>query len=164
MLQMGFDDDVELILGKFEDANKVHTLLFNATLPDWVKHIASKFLKPNKKTIDLVGNEKMKASTNVRHFVLPCSSTARAQVIPDIIHCYSRLVACSAKLLFNHDYDIFYNLLLNCLVQNQLLLCPGSVEAAQLFSLRQRNLLLNLLMCYLEHELCMGTYNSPSVR
>ncbi|KAJ0042126.1 hypothetical protein Pint_17307 [Pistacia integerrima] len=89
MLRMGFVDDVELILGKVEDANKVQTLLFSATLPDWVKHIASKFLKPNKKTIDLVGNEKMKASTNVRHFVLPCSSTARAQVIPDVIRCYS---------------------------------------------------------------------------
>ncbi|XP_050871698.1 DEAD-box ATP-dependent RNA helicase 7 [Lathyrus oleraceus] len=37
----------------------------------------------------LVGNEKMKASTNVRHIILPCNSTARAQVIPDIIRCYS---------------------------------------------------------------------------
>ncbi|XP_044468464.1 DEAD-box ATP-dependent RNA helicase 7-like [Mangifera indica] len=89
MLRMGFVDDVELILGQVEDANKVQTLLFSATLPDWVKHIASKFLKPNKKTIDLVGNEKMKASTNVRHYVLPCSSSARAQVIPDIIRCHS---------------------------------------------------------------------------
>ncbi|XP_050919547.1 DEAD-box ATP-dependent RNA helicase 7 [Lathyrus oleraceus] len=40
-------------------------------------------------TADLVGNEKMKASTNVRHIILPCNSTARAQVIPDIIRCYS---------------------------------------------------------------------------
>ncbi|KAK3220895.1 hypothetical protein Dsin_014865 [Dipteronia sinensis] len=31
----------------------------------------------------------MKASTNVRHIVLPCSSSARSQVIPDIIRCYS---------------------------------------------------------------------------
>lgn len=89
MLRMGFVDDVELILGKVEDVSKVQTLLFSATLPDWVKHIASKFLKPSKKTIDLVGNEKMKASTNVRHIVLPCSSSARAQVIPDVIRCYS---------------------------------------------------------------------------
>ncbi|KAJ4706150.1 DEAD-box ATP-dependent RNA helicase [Melia azedarach] len=89
MLRMGFVEDVELILGKVEDASKVQTLLFSATLPDWVKHISTKFLKPNKKTIDLVGNEKMKASTNVRHIVLPCSSSARPQVIPDIIRCYS---------------------------------------------------------------------------
>ncbi|CAK9161036.1 unnamed protein product [Ilex paraguariensis] len=89
MLRMGFVEDVELILGKVEDASKVQTLLFSATLPDWVKHIASKFLKPDKKTADLVGNEKMKASTNVRHIVLPCSASARSQLIPDIIRCYS---------------------------------------------------------------------------
>ncbi|XVF50718.1 hypothetical protein PTKIN_Ptkin04bG0125000 [Pterospermum kingtungense] len=89
MLRMGFVDDVELILGKVEDANKVQTLLFSATLPDWVKGISARFLKANKKTVDLVGNEKMKASTNVKHFVLPCSKSARLQLIPDIIRCYS---------------------------------------------------------------------------
>ncbi|KAI3458243.1 hypothetical protein Pfo_014906 [Paulownia fortunei] len=89
MLRMGFVEDVELILGKVEDASKVQTLLFSATLPDWVKHIAAKFLKRDKQTADLVGNERMKASTNVRHIVLPCSSSARSQLIPDIIRCYS---------------------------------------------------------------------------
>ncbi|KAL0359006.1 UNVERIFIED_CONTAM: DEAD-box ATP-dependent RNA helicase 7 [Sesamum angustifolium] len=89
MLRMGFVEDVELILGKVEDASKVQTLLFSATLPDWVKHISGKFLKPDKKTADLVGNEKMKASTNVRHIVLPCSVSARTQLIPDVIRCYS---------------------------------------------------------------------------
>lgn len=59
--------------------------------------IASRFLKPNKKTVDLVGNEKMKASKNVRHIVLPCSSSARSQLIPDIIRCYSRLAVGPCK-------------------------------------------------------------------
>ncbi|XP_010940916.1 DEAD-box ATP-dependent RNA helicase 7 [Elaeis guineensis] len=89
MLNMGFVDDVELILGKVEDVNKVQTLLFSATLPDWVKKISARFLKPDKKTADLVGNEKLKASASVRHLVLPCTRQARAQIIPDIIHCYS---------------------------------------------------------------------------
>ncbi|KAL7183924.1 hypothetical protein ACSBR2_026155 [Camellia fascicularis] len=89
MLRMGFVEDVELILGKVEDANKVQTLLFSATLPSWVKQISSRFLKPDKRTVDLVGNEKMKASINVRHIIIPCSSSARAQLIPDIIRCYS---------------------------------------------------------------------------
>ncbi|PSR93392.1 DEAD-box ATP-dependent RNA helicase [Actinidia chinensis var. chinensis] len=89
MLRMGFVEDVELILGKVEDASKVQTLLFSATLPDWVKNIAARFLKSNKKTVDLVGNEKMKASTNVRHIIIPCSSSARAKLIPDVIRCYS---------------------------------------------------------------------------
>ncbi|XP_060971797.1 DEAD-box ATP-dependent RNA helicase 7 [Cannabis sativa] len=89
MLKMGFVDDVELILGQVKDLTQVQTLLFSATLPSWVKEIASRFLKPSKKTADLVGNEKMKASTNVRHIVIPCSSNARSQLIPDIIRCYS---------------------------------------------------------------------------
>ncbi|CAN6466466.1 unnamed protein product [Victoria cruziana] len=89
MLNMGFVDDVENILGKVEDLSRVQTLLFSATMPDWVKKIASRFLKPEKQTADLVGDDKMKASTNVRHIVLPCFHSARHQIVPDIICCYS---------------------------------------------------------------------------
>ncbi|KAG1354621.1 putative DEAD-box ATP-dependent RNA helicase 7 [Cocos nucifera] len=90
MLNMGFVEDVELILGKVEDVSKVQTLLFSATLPDWVKKISARFLKPNKQTVDLVANEKLKASASVRHLSLSCSHAARPQVIPDVIRCYSR--------------------------------------------------------------------------
>jgi len=31
----------------------------------------------------------MKASINVRHIIIPCSKSARSQLIPDIIRCYS---------------------------------------------------------------------------
>ncbi|CAN6183018.1 unnamed protein product [Urochloa humidicola] len=89
MLNMGFVDDVELILGKVEDVTKVQTLLFSATLPDWVNKLSMRFLKHDRKTVDLVGNEKLKASASVKHLALPCNKAARAQVIPDIIRCYS---------------------------------------------------------------------------
>uniref|UniRef100_A0A1J3ISD9 RNA helicase n=1 Tax=Noccaea caerulescens TaxID=107243 RepID=A0A1J3ISD9_NOCCA len=89
MLRMGFVDDVELILGKVEDPKKVQTLLFSATLPKWVEDIAARFLKPDKKTIDLVGDDKMKASNSVRHIALPCSKQAMSRLIPDIISLYS---------------------------------------------------------------------------
>ncbi|KAG5382076.1 hypothetical protein IGI04_033546 [Brassica rapa subsp. trilocularis] len=89
MLRMGFVDDVELILGKVEDPKKVQTLLFSATLPSWVQTIAARFLKQDKKTIDLVGNDKMKASNSVRHIALPCSKQAMSRLIPDIISLYS---------------------------------------------------------------------------
>lgn len=88
MLRMGFVEDVELILGKVDDVTKVQTLLFSATLPVWVKQISSRFLKSDKKTVDLVSDQKMKASTSVRHIVIPCSASARAELIPDIIRCY----------------------------------------------------------------------------
>ncbi|KAM3203271.1 hypothetical protein P3L10_030897 [Capsicum annuum] len=71
MLKIGFVDDVKFILvPEVEDASQVQILLFSATLPSWVKHISSKFLKPDKKTVDLVGDEKMKASKNVRHIII----------------------------------------------------------------------------------------------
>jgi len=54
-----------------------------------VNHIASKFLKPNKKIVDLVGVQVMKASESVRHIIMPCSWSARSQVIPDIIRHHS---------------------------------------------------------------------------
>ncbi|OAE30429.1 hypothetical protein AXG93_2121s1020 [Marchantia polymorpha subsp. ruderalis] len=88
MLNMGFVDDVETILGGVEDATTVQTLLFSATMPEWVKQIASRFLKPGKTTVDLVGDEKMKASAAVKHLLMPCVYFARAQVVADIISCY----------------------------------------------------------------------------
>lgn len=89
MLNMGFVDDVEKILGHVEDVSLVQTLLFSATMPDWVKQIASKFLKPTKEIVDLVGDEKMKACASVRHLILPCVRSARPQLISDVISCYS---------------------------------------------------------------------------
>ncbi|XP_076934379.1 DEAD-box ATP-dependent RNA helicase 7-like [Bidens hawaiensis] len=89
MLRQGFVEDVEYILGKVNDATKVQTVLFSATLPSWVNHIASKFLKPEKKIVDLVGVQVMKASESVRHIIMPCSWSARSQVIPDIIRHHS---------------------------------------------------------------------------
>lgn len=89
MLNMGFVDDVEKILGHVEDLSSVQTLLFSATMPDWVKQIASKFLKPTKEIVDLVGDEKMKACASVRHLILPCVRSARPQLISDVISCYS---------------------------------------------------------------------------
>ncbi|KAI6683814.1 hypothetical protein NL676_029727 [Syzygium grande] len=72
-----------------------------ASLPNWLLQqtisriflfwiISSQFLKQNKRTVDLVGNEKMKTNTNVRHIVIPCTSSDTSQVIPDITRCYGR--------------------------------------------------------------------------
>ncbi|PWA92671.1 DEAD-box ATP-dependent RNA helicase 7 [Artemisia annua] len=89
MLRQGFVEDVEYILSKVNDATKVQTVLFSATLPSWVNHIAAKFLKSDRKIVDLVGLKVMKASESVRHIIMPCSWNARSQVIPDIIRHHS---------------------------------------------------------------------------
>jgi len=82
MLNMGFVDDVEIILKSTAD---VQTLLFSATLPSWVKDIAKRFLKPNYATIDLVGDEKQKASGAVQHMLLPCQWSDRVDLVCDVI-------------------------------------------------------------------------------
>ncbi len=60
MLNMGFVEDVEKILGAGSVPAAVQTLLFSATLPAWVKDITARFLRPDHRVIDLVGNQRMK--------------------------------------------------------------------------------------------------------
>eukprot|EP00899_Mesostigma_viride_P007406 jgi/Mesvir1/16667/Mv15069-RA.2 len=88
MLSMGFVEDIEYILGAQKDSSKVQTMLFSATLPGWVAEIAKRFLK-EPVTVDLVREHKMKASNAVRHLMLPCHWTQRAQVITDVVRCYN---------------------------------------------------------------------------
>ncbi len=73
MLNMGFVDDVELILNH-GGAGNVQTLLFSATLPSWVKDITRRFLRPDHKTVDLVGDQKMKVSCPWTSCCWACSS------------------------------------------------------------------------------------------
>ena len=84
MLNMGFVDDVEKILGA-GGAGSVQTLLFSATLPSWVKSVTSRFLTKDHVTVDLVGSSKLKAAATVRHLVLPCHWSQRAAVVRDVV-------------------------------------------------------------------------------
>lgn len=88
MLNMGFVDDVEAILTADVDAAKVQTLLFSATLPKWVQEVKRKFLKPDHKTVDLVGSEVMKASTSVQHLLLPSHWSQRSSLVSELVKCY----------------------------------------------------------------------------
>ena len=89
---MGFVEDVEFIMtagaakyaapgaGAAAASGRAgcQTLLFSATLPEWVADVARRFLAPDRKMVDLVGSSKMKASASVRHLLLHCTWQARA--------------------------------------------------------------------------------------
>jgi superfamily II DNA/RNA helicase len=62
MLDMGFSDDVEEVLGYIE--KKAQTMLFSATMPGWVKSLADRYTE-NAVTIDLVGDTKQKAASTI---------------------------------------------------------------------------------------------------
>ncbi|GJP46463.1 hypothetical protein CLOM_g5747 [Closterium sp. NIES-68] len=89
MLDMGFVDDVETILQSVDDQSKVQTLLFSATVPEWVNKISKRFFREDKRIVDLVGGERQKASTSVRHLLMPCHTKQRFQLVADVIATYS---------------------------------------------------------------------------
>lgn len=101
MLNMGFADDVEAILGAAADSKDVQTFLFSATMPSWVKQMQKKYLKPDSVYIDLVGDEKMKASTSVEHKVLYCHWSQRTSILQDLVKCYGfsgrTIIFCDTK-------------------------------------------------------------------
>ncbi len=66
MLDMGFKDEMESVFescGAKTASNGVQILLFSATMPDWVKKMATTYMSSNRIIIDLVGNSEVTIHT-----------------------------------------------------------------------------------------------------
>jgi len=72
MLNMGFQEDVEKIINKILEVVKVppQFLLFSATIPDWVKDVAWKYLNKKYEFIDLCKDLTNKTSHTVNHLAI----------------------------------------------------------------------------------------------
>lgn len=70
MLKQGFKEDIERIFKMVMDqtSKKPQTLLFSATIPDWVKDISEKYQKKNCTVIDLIGNTEISVPKTIKHF------------------------------------------------------------------------------------------------
>lgn len=55
---------------------QVQTLLYSATIPDWVLELASTKLKKDYVMIDLVGSEDTKTALDVKHYKLELKRAA----------------------------------------------------------------------------------------
>ncbi|XP_041362568.1 nucleolar RNA helicase 2-like isoform X2 [Gigantopelta aegis] len=106
MLDMGFADTVQDILrGAYEretTKKRPQTLLFSATVPRWVLDMAKKYMMGDIYRVDLVGEQKNKTSTTVKHLAIKCSYWDRPSMIGDILQVYSgahgrALVFCQTK-------------------------------------------------------------------
>lgn len=114
MLDMGFQPDIDKIFSayygsgsnKIEEENnndekeKAQILLFSATIPDWVKEVAKKYMKKNYKLIDLVGDKQ--ASSDVKHYILKSTRDNQPSIISDLIKMYCRptgrcIIFCDTK-------------------------------------------------------------------
>lgn len=65
--------------------NSVQNLLFSATIPKWIHNIAEKYLKKNRKFVDLIKNSDIKTSVGVEHMALNCPYNLRIDTIGDLV-------------------------------------------------------------------------------
>ncbi|KAJ2753279.1 hypothetical protein H4S06_003773, partial [Coemansia sp. BCRC 34490] len=70
MLDIGFKEDMEKVLHNIKDQRNgatYQTLLFSATVPEWVNQVVRDFMKPEHKKIDLIGSQKLKTSETIEY-------------------------------------------------------------------------------------------------
>ena len=93
MLDQGFQEELENIFAAVpverQKNGLIHTLLFSATVPNWVRDIASRFMRPNAKTFDFVGNDSLQSAQGVKHLAIACSKAERQRTLSDVIKVYS---------------------------------------------------------------------------
>lgn len=58
--------------------------LFSATIPSWVKNVASNYLKKNYRIVDLAKDLKNKTAKEVRHLKIECGYHNRLAVLADL--------------------------------------------------------------------------------
>ncbi len=88
MLNMGFAEDVEVILEDVGSANELKTqcLLFSATTPSWVKEIGRNY-QSDVISIDATTDQSARTATTVRHMAiqLPPGGDSKKAILEDII-------------------------------------------------------------------------------
>lgn len=93
MLNIGFKEDVELVLRSMEQASPVRkhqVLLFSATTPPWIRKLSDTYLRADKRVnVDLVGTDKRQASSSVEHMVIFCHWQERPAVLQDILQVHA---------------------------------------------------------------------------
>ena len=94
MLDIGFAESLDNILASLQIHKKTsttgphQTLLFSATLPEWIKKAIAKYMKEDRVTVDLIGNTKLKAAETVTHLSIPSRYQNRNSVIGDVVSVY----------------------------------------------------------------------------
>lgn len=132
MLDMGFAQPVEDIISESyrgASIDKPQTLLFSATLPPWVIRTAKKYMSEDRKVVDLIGDQEMKASETVEHLAIKCPHEARASMISDVVQVYCG--AHSRTLIFTETKNDANNLALNSILKQHVQVLHGDIPQEQ---------------------------------
>lgn len=92
MLKQGFKEDVDQILATIKKAlppqADLQICLFSATIPPWVRQVASQHLKKNYRIVDLAKDLKNKTAQTVNHLAINCPYQNRLAVLADLLVVY----------------------------------------------------------------------------
>ncbi|KAJ2474597.1 hypothetical protein EV174_005570 [Coemansia sp. RSA 2320] len=93
MLDIGFKDDMEKVLRCIQEQRSgaaYQTLLFSATVPEWVNQVAREFMRPDHKKIDLIGSQKLKTSETIAYKAIVTPWKTRHDIVADMVAVYGK--------------------------------------------------------------------------
>ncbi|KZV16621.1 DEAD-box ATP-dependent RNA helicase 53-like [Dorcoceras hygrometricum] len=102
MLNVGFADDVEVILGYI--TQKHQTLMFSATMPNWILRLTQKFLK-NPVTIDLVGESNQKLADGISLYAITADMREKPAIIGPLVTEHAKGGKCIVFTQTKRDAD-----------------------------------------------------------
>ncbi|EOA30088.1 hypothetical protein CARUB_v10013195mg [Capsella rubella] len=102
MLQVGFAEDVEIILEKLPE--KRQSMMFSATMPSWIRSLTKKYLN-DPLTIDLVGDSDQKLADGITTYSIIADSYGRASVIGPLVTEHAKGGKCIVFTQTKRDAD-----------------------------------------------------------
>ncbi|KAF8049736.1 hypothetical protein N665_2129s0007 [Sinapis alba] len=102
MLQVGFAEDVEVILQKLPE--KRQSMMFSATMPSWIRSLTKKYLN-NPLTIDLVGDSDQKLADGITMYSISAESYGKASIIGPLVEAHGKGGKCIVFTQTKRDAD-----------------------------------------------------------
>ncbi|VVA98767.1 unnamed protein product [Arabis nemorensis] len=102
MLQVGFAEDVEIILERLPE--KRQSMMFSATMPSWIRSLTKKYLN-DPVTIDLVGDSDQKLADGIMTYSIIADSYGRASIIGPLVTEHAKGGKCIVFTQTKRDAD-----------------------------------------------------------
>ncbi|XP_057956639.1 DEAD-box ATP-dependent RNA helicase 53, mitochondrial-like [Malania oleifera] len=112
MLNVGFQEDVEVILDKLPQNRQ--SMMFSATMPNWIKNLSMRYLK-NPLMIDLVGDSDQKLAEGISLYSIASNMHGKASIIVPLINEHAKGGKCIVFTQTKRDADrLAYTMGRNC--------------------------------------------------
>ncbi|CAH2053032.1 unnamed protein product [Thlaspi arvense] len=102
MLQVGFAEDVEVILERLPE--KRQSMMFSATMPSWIRSLTKKYLN-DPVTIDLVGDSDQMLADGITTYSIVADLYGRASIIGPLVREHAKGGKCIVFTQTKRDAD-----------------------------------------------------------